>query len=316
MNAIARLATTVAYTPPYTPQRLYGLARAPGLRAAVGGRRVLVTGASSGIGRATAAVLARAGATVLLVARDAEALAGLVAELEEEGHAAHALPCDLADPDAVDALVARVLEEHGGVDVLVNNAGLSIRRSVVRSADRPQDYERTMQVNYFGAMRLTRGLLPAMLEQRSGHVVNASTMGLQAGAPRFGAYLASKAALDAFGRCLAQETRHAGVRVTTINLPLVRTPMIAPTDAYANALALSVPQAVGLVVEAIRTRPTRLVPRLGVAMEIGRALSPRGVEAGMNLAFLASRARAAEARGEDVRRALPGRVVGKLGFRL
>ncbi|MET1071383.1 MAG: SDR family oxidoreductase, partial [Umezawaea sp.] len=183
------------------------------------GRTVLITGASSGIGRATALAVARRGAIPLLVARRADELAAVAEEIRAGGGTAHCHPCDLTDGDAVDALVKQVLAEHD-VDMLVNNAGKSIRRSVLRSVDRLHDYERTMALNYFAPMRLILGLLPHMTERRSGHVVNVSTMGVQTNTPRFSAYLGSKAALDAVGRVAAAETVADGVTFTSVRMPL------------------------------------------------------------------------------------------------
>jgi NAD(P)-dependent dehydrogenase (short-subunit alcohol dehydrogenase family) len=197
--------------------------------------------------------------------------------------------CDVADPDAIDGLVADVLAAHGGVDVLINNAGLSIRRSVGQSVERARDRERVMALNFHGAVNLTLGLLGAMRQRGRGQVINVSTMGVIASPPRFSAYVASKAALDAFSRTLANETRHSGIRVTTVHMPLVRTPMIAPTAAYADAAALTPGQAADLIAEAIRTRPTHVSPRAAVVLNLARTLAPGPFESVMNQAYLASR---------------------------
>ncbi|MEA2168936.1 MAG: hypothetical protein QOF76_2236 [Solirubrobacteraceae bacterium] len=276
--------THLAFTPAYTPGRVAALLTAPSLADAVGGQRVMVTGASSGIGRALAIKLAAAGARVILVARSADALEELAGEIGATWHA-----CDLSDPECVEVLVANVLAAYGGVDVLVNNAGRSIRRSVGESVERPQDRERVMALNYHGAVNLTLGLLGAMREQGRGQIINVSTLGVIALPPRFSAYVASKAALDAFARTLAQETRHSGVRVTTVHMPLVRTPMIAPTAAYDKAEALSPEQAADMIVEAIRTRRPSVSPRAAWIMSAARAVAPAPFETVMNRAYLASR---------------------------
>jgi NAD(P)-dependent dehydrogenase (short-subunit alcohol dehydrogenase family) len=245
----------------------------------------MVTGSSSGIGRATALRLGAAGATVLLVARTAEALEEVRAEIAARGGTAHVHPCDLSDLDAVDRLAAEVLERFGRVDVLVNNAGRSIRRSIDQSYDRSHDFERTMRLNYFAALHLILALLPAMREQRSGHIVNVSTMGTQTKAPRFSAYIASKAALDSFSSCLASEARADGVHVTSVHFPLVHTPMVAPSGVYDNAPGLTADEAADTIAEAITTKPTRLAPRMGTAFETARLLAPTVVEAFLSRAY-------------------------------
>ena len=176
-------------------------------------------------------------------------------------------------------------ENHGAVEVLVNNAGRSIRRSIERSFDRFHDFERTMQLNYFGALRLTMNALPGMIERRKGHVINISSIGVLSNAPRFSAYVASKAALDAFTRCAASEMSHRGIHFTTINMPLVRTPMIAPTKLYDNVPTISPEEAAELIAQAIINRPKRVATRLGIFAEIAHLLAPRVTELGMNEAF-------------------------------
>ncbi len=255
------------------------------LAGAVGGRRVLVTGASSGIGRAAALRIGAAGATVLLVARAAEKLVDVRRQVEEAGGKAHVHPADLADLSHVDALVADVLERHGGVDVLVNNAGRSIRRSLALSVDRFHDFQRTMQLNYFGALKLIFGFLPAMREQGNGHIVNVSSIGVQTNPPRFSAYVASKAALDAFSRCAASELLDEGIAITTVYMPLVRTEMIAPTRIYQAFPTLSVEQAADLLAEALIERPKRIATRLGVFGEVAYAMAPKAVDAVLATAY-------------------------------
>ncbi|RZS36394.1 short-subunit dehydrogenase [Herbihabitans rhizosphaerae] len=221
------------------------------------GKRILVTGASSGIGRATALAAAADGAEVLLVARREAELKRLWREINDVDGAgeAHVYPCDLYDTAGVDSLVDLVLREHGGVDVLVNNAGHSIRRSVRHSVDRLHDYERTMRLNYLAPVQLTLGLLTAMREQRFGHVVNVTTQGIQVHTPRFTAYLASKAALEEFGRTAGRELASDNVTFSSVRMPLVRTPMIAPTEeVYRGMPSLSAEQAARLVLRAARSR--------------------------------------------------------------
>jgi NAD(P)-dependent dehydrogenase (short-subunit alcohol dehydrogenase family) len=250
--------------------RLLGKVSGASLEDAVGGRTVLVTGASSGIGEATARRLGQAGATVLLVARSADKLEQLAGEIG--GARVHA--CDLSDMDAVDGLVQEVLAEHGHVDVLVNNAGKSIRRSVNLSYDRFHDFERTMELNYLAPVRLTLGFLPGMRERRSGHVVNVSTTGVYFRVPRFSAYIASKAALEGFSDCIAAEIGSDGVAVTSVQMPLVRTPMITPTKIYRTMPSISPDEAAGWVSQAIVHRPRRIGTHLGNIAAVADVLTP------------------------------------------
>jgi short-subunit dehydrogenase len=258
---------------------------APSLEGAVAGRTVLITGASSGIGHSTALKVGAAGGTVLLVARTEEKLQEVANEIEGQGGVAYVHPCNLADVDDIDRMAAEVLEEHEAVDILINNAGKSIRRSVDRTYDRFHDYQRTMQLNYFGPVKLILALLPAMREQGSGHIINISTIGLQVNTPRFAAYVASKAALDAFSRSMAPEVIGDGVHVTTIYMPLVRTPMIAPTKIYDSFPTISPDEAADLICEAIRAKPKHIGTRLGTFGEVSYALFPKAVDQILSTAY-------------------------------
>jgi NAD(P)-dependent dehydrogenase (short-subunit alcohol dehydrogenase family) len=211
----------------------------------------------------------------LLVARRSEELARVVAAIEERGGTAHGYPCDLTDPAAVERLVATVLAEHGGVDMLVNNAGRSIRRSLALSYDRLHDFERTMAINYFAPVRLTLALLPHMVQRGSGHVVNIVTWGVQVKAPKFAAYIASKTALDTFARIAGRETYGDGVTFTNVRLSLVRTDMIGPTDLYRRAPAMSPERAAQLVVRALEDRPLTVSTVAGSVAEVFNLLAPR-----------------------------------------
>jgi thioester reductase-like protein len=261
------------------------LSRDRTLQEAVEGRRVLITGASSGIGRATALKVAAAGGIPLLVARNVERLEEVRAEIVAAGGAAYVYAADMSEMDSVDGLVERVLADHRHVEMVVNNAGRSIRRSIALSYDRFHDFERTMQLNYFGAIRLIIGLLPDMRERGVGHIVNISSIGVQTNPPRFSAYVASKAALDAFTRVVASETIGDGVTFTTIHMPLVRTPMIAPTKMYDAFPAITPEQAADMICEALRTHPKHMGTRLGTAGEVLYALSPKAVDRILHLAY-------------------------------
>jgi NAD(P)-dependent dehydrogenase (short-subunit alcohol dehydrogenase family) len=252
---------------------------------AVIGRTVLITGASSGIGRATALKIAAAGGVPLLVARSEDKLSEVVAEIEQAGGTAHAYPCDLSDTDAIERLVERVMAEHPAVDVLVNNAGRSIRRSIALSYDRFHDFERTIRLNYLGAVKLIILLLPHMRERRRGHIVNVSSIGVQTNPPRFSAYVASKAALDAFTRVVSSETIGDEVTFTTIHMPLVRTAMIAPTRLYDSFPTISPDEAADLICEAIRSKPKHINTRLGTFGEVAYALAPKAVDRLLHMAY-------------------------------
>ncbi|MFO1399347.1 MAG: SDR family oxidoreductase [Burkholderiales bacterium] len=246
---------------------------------------VVVTGGSSGIGKATAIKLAGAGAKVILVARGEEKLVETKQEIDAAGGKCWMYTADVSDLASCDALVARVLKEHGTCHFLVNNAGRSIRRGVINSFDRFHDFERTMQLNYFGALRLIMGFLPKMIEQRQGHIINISSIGVLSNAPRFSAYVASKSALDSFSACASSEFLDKGINFTTINMPLVRTPMIAPTKMYENVPTLSPEEAADLVVEAIVYKSVRIATRLGVFGAICHAAAPRLTQILLNTAF-------------------------------
>jgi len=251
----------------------------------VKGRVVVITGGSSGIGKAVALKVAAAGARTVICARGADELEQTRQEIEAAGGLCHAYRVDLADLSACDAFVAQVLKEHGAIDILVNNAGRSIRRAISASYDRFHDFERTMQLNYFGALRLIMGVLPSMAERHRGHIINISSIGVLTNSPRFSAYVASKAALDAFSRCAQAEYSDDGVNFTTINMPLVKTPMIAPTKMYESVPTLTPEEAADIVVEAIIERPVRIATRLGTFAQVFYALAPRVYEIVMNTAF-------------------------------
>ncbi|MCE1193669.1 MAG: SDR family oxidoreductase [Acidovorax sp.] len=255
------------------------------LKGTVAGKVVLVTGGSSGIGLAAAHKFAEAGATTLICGRDQDKLDEACAEAKAKGYQFIAYPADIADMADCDRFVQLLIDNHGGVDFLINNAGRSIRRAIESSYDRFHDYERTMQLNYFGCLRVTMGLLPGMVEKRKGHVVNISSIGVLTNAPRFSAYVASKAALDAWTRCASSEFADQGITFTTINMPLVRTPMIAPTKIYNNVPTLSPEEAADMIAQACIFKPVRIATRLGITGQLLHALVPRVAQITMNTSF-------------------------------
>lgn len=255
------------------------------LAGAVKDRVVVVTGGSSGIGRASAIKIADAGAKTVLIARTKDELELVRKEIESRGGRAYAYVADLSDMEQCDAVMDAVFKDHGLVDILVNNAGRSIRRSIKQSYDRFHDFERLMQLNYFGAIRLILRVLPGMAENRRGHVINVSTMGVLANPPRFSAYVASKSALDAFSRCAQAEYLDKDIFFTTISMPLVRTPMIDPSGIYENVPALSAEEAADMVVRAIVDKPRRIATRLGVFAQIMHAVLPNVALVVLNTAY-------------------------------
>jgi NAD(P)-dependent dehydrogenase (short-subunit alcohol dehydrogenase family) len=280
IRGLSKAVTLAGMRPPLTPQLLsYRPAAKPvDLR----GKRVLLTGASSGIGEAAAEQFAAHGATVVAVARRKELLDAVVARITAAGGSALARPGDLSDLDAVDALAAEVTEHLGGVDILVNNAGRSIRRPLAESLERWHDVERTITLNYYSPLRLIRAIAPGMLDRGDGHIINVATWGaLTESAPLFGVYNASKAALSAVSRVVESEWGNQGVHSTTLYYPLVATPMIAPTKAFAGRPALSPDEAAEWMLTAARSRPVRIAPRVAVTARALDVVAPGWVTAAM-----------------------------------
>ena len=262
--------------PPISPQLL---SNRPAIKPVeLEGKRILLTGASSGIGEAGAELFAKHGATVVAVARRQDLLDALADRITTAGGTAMSMPCDLSDMDAIDALVADVETRIGGVDILINNAARSIRRPLAESLERWHDVERIMALNYYGPLRLIRGLAPGMLERGDGHIINVSTWGVMSeAAPMFGVYNSSKAALGSIGRVVETEWGRKGVHSTTLYYPLVATPMIKPTKAYDGMPALTPEEAAEWMVTAARTRPVRIAPRMAVALNALNTVGPRWV---------------------------------------
>ncbi|GEP37273.1 short chain dehydrogenase [Nocardioides psychrotolerans] len=259
--------------------------RDPKIRAALTGKHVVITGASSGIGQVVALKVAQAGGIPVLVARGKDKLEDTKATIEMRGGTAHVYPCDLSDLEAIDRLCEQMVTELPSVDFVINNAGRSIRRSLKLSHDRFHDFERTMQLNYFGAIRLIMGLVPTMRDQHRGHVVNISSIGVQTNPPRFSAYVASKAALDSWSNVVSSELVGDGVTFTNIHMPLVRTPMIAPTKLYDKFPTISPAQAADLVVTAMVERPHEINTMLGNAGAIAHTVAPKLAFRVLNMAY-------------------------------
>ncbi|PXW30898.1 UNVERIFIED_CONTAM: short-subunit dehydrogenase [Williamsia faeni] len=265
----------------------FGLARpyslddtfAAGTPARIRGRRIVITGASSGVGEAAALALGREGAELILVARGTEGLTVVRDRIVAAGGVAHCHPADLADEDDVRRLVDAILADHGTPDVLINNAGRSIRRTAMDSVDRLHDYRRTMAVNYFGPVGLMLGFLPGMKSRGSGHIINISTWGVPAGSmPKFSAYAGSKAALSIVGRSIGTELSGDGIAVTTIYFPLIRTPMIAPTAEYNRLPALTADDAASWITHAVRHRPAEVMPRYARVLQRVSAIRAAGTD--------------------------------------
>jgi thioester reductase-like protein/NADP-dependent 3-hydroxy acid dehydrogenase YdfG len=239
------------------------------------GRHVIITGASSGIGRASAVAVAERGGCVFALARNGDALDDLVAEIRANGGQAYAFTCDVTDSASVEHTVKDILGRFDHVDYLVNNAGRSIRRSVVNQTDRLHDYERVMAVNYFGAVRMVLALLPHWRERRFGHVVNVSSAGVQARSPKYSAYLPTKAALDAFSEVVATETLSDHVTFTNVHMPLVATPMIKPSRRLNPVPPITAEHAAAMVVRGLIDKPLRIDTPLGTLSEAGHYFTPK-----------------------------------------
>lgn len=265
----------------------------------VQGKVALITGASSGIGLTIAKRLAAAGAHVLLVSRTEETLLLIKDEIEHTGGKASVFPCDLNNMEDIDRCSKLILESFDQVDILINNAGRSIRRAVEESLDRFHDFERTMQLNYFGAVRLVLNLLPSLIQSKHGQIINISSIGVLINATRFSAYVASKAALDAFSRCLAAEVRRHNIAITSVYMPLVRTPMIAPTKIYNYVPTLSTEQAADLIAKAIVTRQKNVATHLGRFASFTYAVLPELNNKLMSIGFHLTPSSTASAQSEQ-----------------
>jgi NAD(P)-dependent dehydrogenase (short-subunit alcohol dehydrogenase family) len=277
--------TSLGRNRPFYGFNLIDSLRGGSLEDAVRDHTVMLTGGSSGIGAATAKKIGAAGGDIVLVARGLEKLDRTAEIVSEAGGTAHVYPCDLSDLDAIAEMADAVIADLGGIDILVNNAGRSIRRSLVLSYDRMHDYQRTMQLNYFAAVQLMLKLLPGMREGGFGHVVNVSSVGVQTRVPRFGAYIASKAALDTLCDAWQAETHSDNVRFTTVHMPLVRTPMIEATTIYQRFPVLTPEDAADVLCQAIVHRPRRVSPAFGQFAAFADAVSPQIMDRVRNRGF-------------------------------
>lgn len=241
------------------------------------GKTIVLTGASSGIGAEAAKQLAAKGARVCLVARRADELREVQTAIEQDGGVAFVYPCDLSDKADIATCAARLLAEQPRIDVLINNAARSIRRSINDSLDRLHDFERTIQLNYLGAVAMTLALLPRFLEQGAGQVVMVSSLSTQIPIPLFSAYLASKSALESFTRSLQAELGHKGIATTTVYFPMVRTPMSSRTAIYKYMPMMSVAQAAGWLVAACEKQPTRIARPFGKLGGVLLAAAPGAI---------------------------------------
>lgn len=255
------------------------------LRERVSGKVIMLTGASSGIGALVAHRLAAAGAIVLMTARSRDTLLDLAEDIRNSGGKAYVYAGNLTDMADCDRICQEALRDHGRIDILINNAGRSIRRSIKFSFDRFHDYERTMQLNFFGAIRMAMNLLPGMLARNEGHIINVSTLGVQANPARFSAYLSSKWALEGWSWVAANEFAHTGVRISTLNYPLVRTPMIAPTKIYSYVPVMSPKTAVRWMLDIVITQNKRKMSGAGLIALAGYYLSPKTAESFINFTY-------------------------------
>jgi NAD(P)-dependent dehydrogenase (short-subunit alcohol dehydrogenase family) len=285
MSSLVNTPNSAGRYRPFYLRNLLDAVQGRTLPEAVEGTITLITGGSSGIGEAAAKKIAEAGGEVVLVARTAENLEKVAQDIRGSGGTAHVYPCDLTDMDAIAAMADKVLADLGGIDMLVNNAGRSIRRSLALSYDRIHDYQRTMQLNYLGAVQLILKFIPGMRERGFGQIINVSSVGVQTRAPRFGAYIASKSALDSLCDALQAEVVNDDIKFTTVHMALVRTPMISPTKMYDKFPALTPDQAAGVITDAIVHRPRRASSPFGQFAAVADAVNPAVMDRVRNRAF-------------------------------
>jgi short-subunit dehydrogenase len=285
MSSLVNTPNSAGRYRPFYLRNLLDAVQGRTLHEAVDGTITLITGASSGIGEAAAKKIAAAGGEVVLVARTKENLEKVADDIRGSGGTAHVYACDLTDMDAIAAMADALLADLGGIDMLINNAGRSIRRSLALSYDRIHDYQRTMQLNYLGAVQLILKFIPGMRERGFGHIVNVSSVGVQTRAPRFGAYIASKAALDSLCDALQAEVVNDDIKFTTVHMALVRTPMISPTKMYDKFPALTPDQAAGVITDAIVHRPRRASSPFGQLAAVADAVNPAVMDRVRSRAF-------------------------------
>lgn len=230
------------------------------LRQRTANKTILITGASYGIGAQTAELLAAPKVHLVLVARSTARLKELQKKLTAKGAMVDYYPTDLTLPEQVDNLLQQLQALPNGLDIIISNAGHSILRSIHQAKERYHDFERTMAINYLGPVRLLLPLLDG-LEQKKGQIINVSAVNvLLLPAPYWSAYQASKTAFDQWFRCIAPELRARGVQCSSAYFPLVRTRMIAPTQAYKKAPAMTPQQAALVLGKLIVSRKAQFKP--------------------------------------------------------
>ncbi len=256
------------------------------LKSAVSSKTVLVTGASYGLGEATAHKLAAAGATVLLVARSADKLDQVAASIAGAGGRAVPYPTDLADGARITALTKQLTDNHDALDIIVSNAAKSIRRPLRLQYNRPQDFERTIETNYLGPVRLLLGLLPGMRERGAGHIVNVSTIGVRMiPTPRWGTYIASKVAFDMWLRSVAPEVHADGIDITSVYMGLIHTRMSEPTPSLRRMPGMQPDEAADVIAKAIIERPRKVQPRWTLPGELASVLLAPALERGAGFLY-------------------------------
>jgi len=262
-------------------------------------RTVIVTGASMGIGRETARVFARAGANVVLASRNAERLARAAQELQAYRGRSLAVPTDVADSQAVEAMVRRAAEEFGSVDILVNNAGLGLYATLAEGS--MENIRYLFEVNVFGALNCIRAVVPYMKQQQRGQIINVSSLAGKIAAPNEGAYAATKFALAAISDALRLELLDYGITIITVYPGPIETPFRENTikememPAASSSLVMRrIPAArvAEAIVKAARDERAEVyVTRFNRLAAALKGVSPGFIEWGMRRFYVRGRAR-------------------------
>ncbi|MBX3000843.1 MAG: SDR family NAD(P)-dependent oxidoreductase [Caldilineaceae bacterium] len=238
------------------------------------GRVVIITGASSGIGHATALAFAEAGAQVVLASRNLAALEDLAQLIRARGGETLVIPTDVADRAQGEQIVHETLSHWGRIDVVVANAGVYVRGRVVDVEI--ADVERSLAVNFYGALYPILAALPHMIEKHSGHLVLVTSMDAKKGIPLDAPYVAAKFALSGFGEVMRQELHGTGVSVTTVFPGRVATPMIEKIKVPWISAPISAESVARAIVQSVhRRQPEIIIPPLGRLLIYLNTLSPR-----------------------------------------